>query len=369
VDNAHRTYRTFLGNANPGYNNPLWTLYEQATPSAVDRFIISSDITINPMPWLTVIARGGVDTFTDRRETFFAINSAGSSGELETEEIRNREVNFDGIVKARKELTNIGLDLTVGYNVNDRQRTADYVFAQNALIDTDLRNQQNYTAFEPENSKRFIRSNRLYFLGGIDLFDQVFVNLSGVNERASTIKGSFFYPSADVAWQFTQLEALKNNTILSFGKLRAGFGQVGVQPLAHKFQTTFETFSYNAYDDGLNGLFFGGVFRLNDDQGNPDLKPEIKTELEIGADLRMFRDKLSLGLTYYTNEIKDILFDVALPRSGGFNNIYTNAGTMENKGVEVEFDYNLFSNQNWRFNIFGNYNDNKNKVTSLSGTS
>lgn len=369
ITNAHRTYRTALGQSNPGYNNPLWTLYEQESPSIVDRFIVSSDLTINPLPWLTMIARGGVDTYTDRRETFFSINSAGSSGELETEAIRNREVNFDGIIKARKELTNVGIDVTLGYNVNDRQRTSDYVFAQNALIDTDLRNQQNYTSYEPENSKRFIRSNRLYLLGGIDFFDQVFVNLSGVNEQASSITGSFFYPAADVAWQFTQLEALKNNTILSFGKLRAGFGQVGVQPLPHKFETTYETFSYNAYDDGLNGLYFGGGFRLNDDEGNPNLKPEIKTEFEVGADLRMFNNKLSLGLTYYSNEIKDILFDVSLPPSFGFNNIYSNAGTMENKGVELEFDYNIFSNQNWRFNLYGNYNDNKNKVTSLSGTS
>ncbi len=50
---------------------------------------------------------------------------------------------------------------------------------------------------------------------------------------------------------------------------------------------------------------FGGGFRVDDDKGNPDLKPEIKTEWEIGTDLRFFRDRLSLGLTYYQNEIND----------------------------------------------------------------
>ena len=367
--NAHRAYRRGLGNSAPPYNNPLWTLYEQDSPSEVDRYVISSELTINPTPWLSLINRVGMDAYADRRETFFPINTSGQVS-YEEEVIRNREMNYDAIARASQKLSSsINGSMTLGFNINDRQRTNDYVIAQNPLVDTDLRNFQNYTDFQPENSKRFIRSNRVYFSGGLDFSDQVFVNFSGVSERASSIRGSFFYPSVDVAWQFTKLSSLSNVSFLSFGKLRASYGQVGVQPAPHRFQTTYETFSYNAYDEGLNGLYFGGGYRLNDDKGNEDLKPEIKTEFEIGTDLRLFQDKLSLGVTYYSNEITDLLLDVSLAPSIGFNNIYSNAGTMENKGIEMDFDYNVLSSNDFNFNIYGNYNRNRNLVTDLSGTS
>ena len=49
--------------------------------------------------------------------------------------------------------------------------------------------------------------------------------------------------------------------------------------------------SYSTYDDALDINEFGGGFRLNDDQGNPNLKPEIKTEMEFGADLRFLKNR------------------------------------------------------------------------------
>ncbi|MBK7438602.1 MAG: TonB-dependent receptor [Saprospiraceae bacterium] len=82
-------------------------------------------------------------------------------------------------------------------------------------------------------------------------------------------------------------------------------GTSRVQPNPYRFGTTYETFSYSTYDDAIDINEFGGGFRLNDDQGNPFLKPEIKTEFEIGTDLRFFKDRFSIGATYYRNEIKD----------------------------------------------------------------
>ncbi|HCR55122.1 MAG TPA: SusC/RagA family TonB-linked outer membrane protein, partial [Cytophagales bacterium] len=210
--------------------------------------------------------------------------------------------------------------------------------------------------------------NRLYSVLAFDFYDQLFLNVNGTQEAASTIAGTFFYPAADVAWQFTQLPSLTNNSILSFGKLRLAYGQVGVEPQPYRDRTTFEGFSYNAYDDGLDPLLYGGGFRYNDDKGNPNLKPEVKTEFEIGTDLRLFNDKLGIGFTYYSNEIKDLLFEVGLAPSGGFNSVYANAGTMTNKGVELDANYTIFKNRDWQVNLYGNFNNNRNLVTDLKGT-
>ncbi len=368
-----RSYRRYLGeNINATYNNPLWTVYEQANPTIVDRFIVSSEVTISPLSWLDVILRGGVDSYTDRRERFYPVGSAGavpSSGEYDAENFKETEINFDGILRASRSLTSdINLGVTLGWNINDRRYERDRVDAQQALINTDLRSFGNYSLFFPDNTHRHRKSNRLYTVLAFDFYDQVFLNLNGTQEAASTIAGTFFYPAADVAWQFTQLDAFKNNDVLSFGKLRLAYGQVGVEPPAYRDQTTYESFTYNAYDDGLDPLLYGGGFRYNDDKGNPNLKPEVKTEFEIGTDLRLFRNKLGIGFTYYSNEIKDLLFEVGLSPSCGFNSLFANAGTMTNKGIELDLNYTVFDDRDLKIDVYANFNNNKNEVTDLQGT-
>lgn len=366
------SYRRYLGNnVNPIYNNPNWTIYEQEATTKVNRFTVNSNLNINPLSWLQLDFRGGVDTYFDKRVYFSPIGSASfTNGRLDNEDFSSTEVNFDAI--SRADFPNlvpdkIGLNVLVGFNVNDRQRNVLYAATQNFLVPSSLQTFSNGVApFEVSNSERHIRSNRLYSVVSFDLFDQVFVNLSGTQEAASTIEGAYFYPSLDAAWQFTDMLNLKSN-LLSFGKLRFSYGQVGVQPAPYRFGTTYETFSYSTYDDALDINEFGGGFRLNDDQGNPSLRPEIKTEWEIGTDLRLLNNKLTLGATYYQNEINDILLEVALAPSSGFLSRYANAGRMENKGLEIDLGYRILQKNNYGLELYGNFNNNRNKVLDLAG--
>ena len=300
------------------------------------------------------------------------MGSAGnvpSLGQFDAENFKETEVNFDGIVRATRPLSSdINLNATIGWNINDRKYARDRVDAQQFLINTDLRNFNNAKLFFPDNTNRHRRSNRLYTVLAFDFYNQIFLNVNGTQEAASTIAGTFFYPAADVAWQFTQLPALANNAVLSFGKLRLAYGQVGVEPPAYRDRTTYEGFTYNAYDDGLDPLLYGGGFRLNDDKGNPNLKPEVKTEFEIGTDLRLFNNKLGIGFTYYSNEINDLLFEVGLSPSSGFNSAFANAGTMTNKGIELDASYTVYKNRDWKVDLYGNFNNNRNEVTDLKGT-
>nr|WKN36387.1 SusC/RagA family TonB-linked outer membrane protein [Tunicatimonas sp. TK19036] len=375
--NRHRSYRRPLGsNSNPTYNNPLWTALEQQSTTHVDRFIVNSDLNIEPNDWLTFTLRGGVDTYTDRRVYLFPIGTAGSdrvNGLFNEDVITESEFNFDAITRGTFDLTS-GIDLTatVGWNYNDRQRRANFAQLSNFQADvklptTDLNSSNEVSSIE--NQKRFIRSNRLYTVLNFGFFDQVFFNASGTLEAASSVKGEFFYPSFDVAWQFTELDGLQNNEILSFGKLRASWGQVGVQPLPHRFQTLAEGgFTYSTYDDGLSISQFGGGFRVDDDKGNNGLTPEIKTEWELGTDLRFFGSRLGLAMTYYQNRIEDLLFQVATTPSSGFLSEYTNAGSMENRGFEAELDYDVVQTDDFNLNVYANFNNNENEVTSLQGT-
>jgi hypothetical protein len=260
---------------------------------------------------------------------------------------------------------------TLGWNYNNQNRDLNYTSIVGFLVDyrepiTALNTSND--ASSVERIKRYVRSNRGYSVLNFNVKNQFFLNATATMEAASSVAGSFFYPSFDGAWQFTQLEAFKGNKVLSFGKLRASWGKVGVQPQPHRAQTLAEGgVVYSSYSDPLNSSQFGGGFRINNNQGNPNLRPEIKTETEVGFDLRFFNNKLGLTTTYYQNKIVDLLFNVSTAASTGFTSIYTNGGQMENRGIEFDVDYDLIKKKDFGLNIYGNWNNNRNKVIDILG--
>ncbi len=360
--NRQRSYRRHLGESqNPIYNNPLWTLNEQKSPNNVNRFIVNPELTIDPVSWLKFILRGGMDYYTDSRSQFFPIGSASglrSGGYWSQTDISSKEFNLDGIVIATHDFTtDFGISATLGVNFNDRKRVTNTntlsPFAVDSRLPTpDLNPDQAATNWN--RNLLNIRSNRGYGILGLSLYDQLYVNFSGALEASSTIKGSFFYPSVDLAWQFSDLF---DSDFLSFGKLRAAWGKVGIQPAPYKFETLATT--------GFST--FGGSFMVDSEKGNPNLKPEIKTEWEVGTDLRFLKDRIGLGVTYYKNETKDILFAVKANPSSGFNFNYKNAAVIENKGLEIDLTGRLIETDDLKLSININYNNNKNMVVDIAG--
>ena len=370
-----RSYRRYLGNnVNPSYNNPLWTINEQEARTLVNRFTVTPELTIKPNSWLRIITRANTDVSADRRTYFFPIGSAGSLrliGAYQEDEISTRDLNFDFIGRANFELTDqIDLTATAGWSVNDRKYNRNSGLINGFLVNstkqtTSLNTSAEASSFDGFKSHR--RSNRGYGILNFDVADELFLNFSGGLEASSTVKGTFFYPAIDAAWEFTKT-AIESD-VISFGKLRASWGKVGVQPSAHRFETLAEGgFTYSTYSDGLSIDSFGGGFRLDNNLGNPNLKPEIKTEWEIGADLRFFDDKLKFGFTYYNNEIEDILLDVSLSPSSGFATQYGNFGAMENKGIEFDLAWDAIDKDDLQLSASLNWSKNDNLVTDLFGT-
>jgi len=373
--NRQRSYRRYLGNSqNPSYNNPGWTVNEQTSRATVNRFTATPEITITPNNWLKIIGRGNIDFADDRRTTLYPIGSAGSAfnnGAFFESEIAQRQYSFDLIGRATTELTSdISLTSTVGWSLNDRQYNRNSGSVTGFLVDsqkqtTSLNSAAEATSFQ--NFRTFRRSNRGYAVLNFDIFDQLFVNFSGGLESSSTVNGTFFYPSVDAAWNFT--ESVLESSVLSFGKLRASWGQVGVQPSPHQFQTLVEGgFSYSSYSDPIDIDSFGGGFRLDNNLGNPNLEPEIKTEWEIGTDLRFFDNDLTFGLTYYDNKIEGILLDVNLSPSSGFSTQYGNFGSMTNNGIELDLGWNAIKKEDFKLSTSLNWSKNTNEVTDLFGT-
>lgn len=372
-----RSYRRYLGNNdNAIYNNPLWTINEQKSTANVNRIIGTGEFTYQWNDNISTILRGGLDVYDDTRVYFFPWYTAGVErryGLLQDETFNNQEFNGDIITNFNYDLMdNLSSNIVVGFGLNDRRRKQVFSQADNFISNfrspldpSELSAKENITAETTRVSRRNIR---FYGTANFEYDNQLIIALGGAYEKHSSLPANnngFFYPSLEAGWTFSNI--LENKGKLSFGKLRFAYGQVANVPIAHRAQTVFEVGSFSTFSDGIALEDFGGGFQLDERLGNPDLKPEIKTEYEFGVDLRFFNNRLGASATYYTNETKDVLLDIALPTSLGYEEIYGNGATIENKGFELELRYDFLKNKDWKGSVSLNYSSNDNMVTKLTG--
>jgi len=371
--NSHRGYRRYLGNSAPTYNNPGWTLNRQTNTSDVTRFILTPEIKWEWMPRSELTIRTGYDVSNDRRITYFPYYSAASAatGYFADEFIKQSELSIHAYNKNAFEINpNIQINTTVGYLYTNRSLyniagIANQFNIKNqdkfAFINSTSANQN------PFNGITNLLNNRAYAIVDFDLYDKIFIQLTGASEAASTFNNRFFYPSATLAYEFTK-DILKENKVLSYGKLRASWGMVGVEPPAYIWNTNYvNAIAASSWGETLEGSQFGGSIIRGSTQGNPDIKPEQKTEYEFGTDLKFFNNVVSLSATYYQNKTTDAIFQVDVPASTGYTSKWANAATISNKGFEAELNLKVYDKNDFLVNVYGNIGSNQNMVEDLSG--
>ncbi|MFT6000526.1 MAG: outer membrane receptor protein involved in Fe transport, partial [Neolewinella sp.] len=361
------------------YNNPSWTTNEQENIANVDRFINTLELTVSPTSWLDLIGRVGLDKYTELQQEFFTPGSAAgdfTAGFFQREIAQNSILNMDYIAKARKTFSSdFSGTLLVGFNFNDRSLNVQGASIRNYLQFTDvasgLRDIDNAIPENREVNSTFgqERTVGVYGSASFSAYDMLFLTGTLRAESASTFgteNNAFYFPSVSLAWQFTQLADLESE-LLSFGKLRLSYGEVGVQPSRYNTTNVFVSPSFgDQFGGDLAGELFGnGAFVPSTQRGSANLRPERKKETEVGIDLRFLKDKLSLSATYYTNTTSDVLLDFPIANSRGVTRLYTNGAELQNKGVEIDLGYNVIKSKDWTWDFNLIYSQVRNEVTRL----
>jgi TonB-linked SusC/RagA family outer membrane protein len=171
-----------------------------------------------------------------------------------------------------------------------------------------------------------------------------------------------FFPSGSVAWRISEEEFVKSVSAISNLKLRFSVGQTGNQEIGSYVTQTF----IGSGNIVLGGAPTPGLYPSS--VGNPDLKWEKTTQYDIGIDLGLFEERLTVAIDYYSKLTEDMLLDVPLPQSTTTGSVKKNFGTIENKGWEVTVgSHNIKSeNLNWYTDL--TFSANKNKIIKLGPT-
>lgn len=371
------SYRNGIGAATTsGYDNPFWVINRIPNTTNVHRFTPSLELNLKLTDWLSLINRTGLDYYNDSRSENFPVLSSGANngGVLTQQTVSESQINNDVMLRAQaKNVKNFDIAGVLGFNYNNNNfenigGTVRGFILPNAPLD--FGNSAADQRF-PFNRQTTTRVNGLYLQGNIGYKEMLFLDVSGRYERYSTLKDAFFYPSASLAYVFRPATYEGNKNLLSFGKLRASYGQVGVPPGAYIWDTYFgPAVEFESWGGALDAssATYGGGYARSGVKGNPDIKPEIKSEFEVGADLRFWNDRINFSGTYYRNKTKDVILSVQVPSSTGFDNKQDNIGTIQNRGVELELGANWVKSRNLTISSNFIFSKNVNKVIDMGET-
>ena len=161
-----------------------------------------------------------------------------------------------------------------------------------------------------------------------------------------------YFPSVSVGWRLSQENFLKNVEWLSELKLRGGWGQTGNQAgiSSYAYLQRYKIARQNWWGNGANA---NAMITLTPNSfSNPNLTWETTTQSNIGLDIALFKNRLSLAVDAYLKKTTDLLMDVPLPATSPVPSIYRNEGEMTNKGLEFSVDSrNLTGDLEWNTNF------------------
>lgn len=168
-----------------------------------------------------------------------------------------------------------------------------------------------------------------------------------------------YFPSASLGWRVSQEEFFPKDGAISNLKIRAGYGELGSQNIPdYSYQSVFSLNSNTTFGGAIVQGYAQTSFALE------DLKWETARTVNIGLDMGLLDDQITLSAEYYNKDVDDILVGVQLPSSSGVSlPVIQNAGSINNSGFELEASYR--QKGDFSYTISANITTFRSEVTSL----
>jgi len=343
--------------------NPYWVSYQFKNENVRDRFIASANLRYNFFKWLYIQGQIGMDWYT-RNNNFLTPQGTGYQRGGAKSETSNfvREINQEWMLGGDHAFGKFRVNAFVGGNRMLRESEEINATGSNGF------NIPFYTSITNAVDKSFGYGyrksgiNSLFGSAELSYNNYLFVTATARNDWFSVLNpanNSKLYPSVGASFVFT--DAFQNfPQVLSFGKLRAAWGQVATANVG----AYSSSITYGLLGNPHLGLAMGG-FSGGDNIPNPNLSPALSTELEIGTELRFLQGRLGLEFTYYDQKTTDDILSATISRTSGFLSTSVNIGELSNKGIEILFSATPVQGPvTWDISL--NIAKNKNKVIALS---
>ncbi|WP_291869155.1 SusC/RagA family TonB-linked outer membrane protein [Maribacter sp.] len=347
-------------NRTPAYmDNPYWTRYENYQNDERNR--IFGHVTLNYQfnDWLSIMARGTLDTYNSVEEERIAV------GSVDVSEYRKRirsvaDNNYDLYFNIDKNFLNDEFNVRALFGVNAQRNKKENTIASTTggLVVPRLYALSNSKELSnaPFEYKAKWGRNSLFTNISLGYKNTYFIEGSYRHEKASTL------PSDDNEFGYAAISGsliLSNffdSNLITFAKLRGGFAQTG--------NAADELKIYDVYNSigNLNG---STLYSLPGTKNNAELKDELSEETEIGLEMKFAKNRLGFDVSAYNKASTDQIMSVSVTTATGYNRKWVNAGKMTNKGVEVSLFGSPIKTDNFEWKVNVNWAKNENEVVSL----
>lgn len=327
------------------------------------RTISDLQLNLNPTDELKVTYILGYDNSESLGNSYIPIGTTTIGlGKASTSSIKTTQLNSDLNASFNKNINNIKSTTTGGFSWQTDKTMLSSISASGLAFGVKTTNGAASISTNESRSERSFWGVFLQQTFGFN--DKLFVT-GAIRWDGSSVFGkderNQFYPKASISYLVSEEDFWKNNfgsSINSF-KVRAAWGQAGNLTAIGPFDRLS---NYSAIGiDGSSGLI--APTKL----GNANLKPERQTELEFGIDMGLFNNKIGVELTYYKQDIEDLLLARTLSPSTGFGSRVENIGTMTNKGFEALITAMPIQTNNFSWSVTGTFSTNKNEVNNIEG--
>ena len=358
------TYR----NLEPPIGNPVAYANGINNRSTSSRFLSSLYAELILAQGLTFKVNGGID-YTNTKESLYipaaiflgeSTKGQGSIGTLQLQSLLlENTLNYNRVIGTKHNLNALA-GYTIQTNSQDLVRASSQNYPTDQLGYNDL--SLGTTFLAPASG--VLSSKLVSYLGRVNYgFDRRYLVTGTVRVDGSTRFGAGnkygVFPSGSFAWRVIEESFMRPlEKVMNDLKLRVSYGLTGNQeiglyqslPLLSNYATVFG----NALATGIAPSTIA----------NPDLKWETTAQFDVGVDLALWNNRVTLTADYYQKNTRDLLLNLTLPLTSGFASMLKNIGKVSNKGWELGINtVNIDKQVKWTtsFNLSGN----RNKVLSL----
>ena len=339
--------------------NPYWITNRNMFNTGKDRFLFGASLKYDITDWLDVTGRARIDytnMLSEQRNYASTLGLfTGDKGRYYNNHYTTMQRYADVLANIHKTFADdkVSLNITVGASIEDYKHRA-------TLLGGDLTGVPNlFTLANMTTNKSLAKeiindqTQSIFATAQVGYKNMLFLDVTAREDwttaLANTANMSMFYPSVGVSAVLTDLFGIKSK-VLSYAKIRASYAEVGNAPMRW---ITIPTYPVS-----------DGVPQTSTYLTSDDFQPERTKSWEVGADIRLWGNKLILGATYYNSRTYNQVFNPDISSTSTYSSLYVNAGRVDNKGIELsaELNQNLGPVQ-WTSNIV--YSRNRNKVVKM----
>ena len=341
--------------------NPFHTLQYNSSNSWSEDIVADAQLIWNITDWLSFTSNNRLGSFNWNGKTYLDSRSnteAKNIGKVSQDSGRGWSVGLTELLKAHKDFDAhsvsgiVGYEVGWGYSESMGAGGIDMPIGMKALNSVSATGMSVWGNDSPSAAWAVLAQAQYSYLE--KYIATASIRYDRTYKFAPKTRGGFF-PGVSAAWIISKEPFMDGVQTFDLLKLRAGYGVTGNSDIqAFLYQDSFAT--SNTYNDK--------VVAVAERMANDELGWESAHMASIGLDMRML-DRINVTLDLYSTNNKNLLLDVPRAPSTGFTSYTANIGTVNNRGIELAVDADIFKTKDFRWNLGFNFGLNRNTVVYL----